>query len=195
MKNIRALGLSIIMTAAMSNAVLASGFVGGGTIEGVTSYDNPAISALKIVEHPDVIWSNHLGFNTALSVLPKGFGSNVGESMSLSVGSSLDNAIIDGGIGSVGTAFITNMLFVFAGPTGSWTFTNVFDVNSTPLGDPTAPRVSGGVMFSSNIIAASARALGNGDDVRTEIGSFLYYNTATQTIDSIDGVVVSLTRL
>ena len=200
MKNIRALGLSIIMMAVMSNVVLASSFSGGGTIEGVTTFDNPAISALKIVEHPDVIWSTHLGFNTALSVLPKGFGSSVvGGSLGLSVGTSASNrlgaATLNDGAAPIGTASVSSMLFVFSGPTGSLTFNTIFDVNGTPFGDPTVPIVSGGLMFSSNIIAASTRALVNGDDVRTEIGSVLIYNTATKNVDVVDDVVVSLTRL
>ena len=196
MKKIRNLGVSALMLMGGANLAFATG--DDPTLDGVTTFDNLAITAVKISNEPNVVWSRHLGMNSAMAVLPLGFGIGSGVNGSFNAGIDENNEIatllIDPDINSnISEApYVSGMLFVFSGPTGSFTFNYIVD--SSPFFTPPFP-TEGGIMFSNNIIAASASALASGAKVNTEIGSVLIYNTTTKTVDTIDDVVVSLTRL
>ncbi len=195
MKKIKSLAALVLMFTCGTNIVFATSDVpNGAVIEGVTSYDNAALTAVKFVDVPEVVWSTVSGINSALAVIPKGFGSNLGESIAgqLSLRTGFVNLTLTSPIGAFNNHQVTEMLFLsVVGITSSWTVANIFN---NPL-DTSIPPVSGGVMFSSNVIAATATAMINDDEVRTQIGSTLVYNTTTKTIETIDNVVVAITRL
>ena len=198
MKKIRNIGMSALMLMGVSNFALATSDV--PFLEGVATFDNPGVAMVKISTESSFVLSSHLGMNSALAVLPKGFGiNNSGESFLAGIidtnrGREMISLQIGAFNGEV-LPVVISMQFFNGGPTGSWTFTAIEDGGGSPFAPPPPVRTFGGIMFSSNVIAASAAALASGAEVRTEIGSALIYNSTTKTIETIDDVVVALTRL
>ncbi len=190
MKKIRNLGVSALMLMGVSNFALATS--DAPFLEGVTTFDSPGLAAVKISTIPNVVWSQDTSINSVLAVLPKGFGNLLGsETFSPFVVNGTDDmfGLIIDNLSPAGAEvpFIT-LMQVFGG------VATIGIADGSPFFTPPFPTL-GGIAFSSNVITASASALVSGAKVNTEIGSVLVYNSTTQTLETIDGVVVALTRL
>ena len=189
MKKINNIGVAALMLIGVSNFALATSDV--PFIEGVTTYDSPGLTAVKISTIPNVVWSQEPSINSALAVLPKGFGNLFAFETFLPVivggTDKMIGLIIDSGAPVTEIPYVSLMQF-FGGAV------SISIEDGSPFLTPPFPTL-GGIALSSNVIAASASALVSGAKVNTEIGSVVVYNSTTKTLETIDGVVVSLTRL